>query len=101
MGLCSDVIGCMYCLCKPCWEDGEADVARGRRGDRALKDKLKDKVIKCEKISERYLRINLFREQNGDYFKPGWGGREKLPKNVLWLFEAIGSVEFIEIFAYN
>jgi hypothetical protein len=69
MGLRSDIIGCRYCLCKPCKEDGEEEVARTQRGDRALKDKLKDKIIGCENIPERHLRINLTREHNGNYFK--------------------------------
>jgi hypothetical protein len=77
MGLRSDIIGCRYCLCTPCWEDGAKEVTRGRRGDRSHKDKLKDKGVGCADIPERHLRINLAQEHNGNYFKPGLGGAEK------------------------
>ena len=69
MGLRSNIIECMYCLCKSCKEDGEEEGRRPRRGSKALKDKLIDKTVECKNIPERHLRINLTREHNGNYFR--------------------------------
>jgi hypothetical protein len=70
MGLRSDILGCRYCLCGPCKDNlEEADGTRTRRGDRAMKEKLKDKTVECGAIPARHLRINLIREHDGNYFK--------------------------------
>jgi hypothetical protein len=79
MGLRSDILGCRYCLCGPCKDNREeADSEqRPKRGDKAMKDKLKDKTVECGSIPERHLRINLVREDKGNYFRQGAGEREK------------------------
>ena len=78
MGLRSDILGCRYCLCGPCKDNKEeADIDRPKRVDREVKDKLKDKTVECVNIPDRHLRINLIRENNGNYFKQGVGETEK------------------------
>jgi hypothetical protein len=69
MGLNSDIPGCQYCLCQPCKIDGEVESTRTKRGDKKLKEKLKDKTIMCGNLQERHHKINLVREQNGNYFR--------------------------------